>query len=197
MARTVVFDFDGVIHSYTSGWKGETNIPDPPVPGIQEALKEIHDAGYEVVVVSTRCKTVLGRMAIENWLDMYGITQEVDKVCKEKPPAIAYIDDRAICFDGHPETLLKKIQNFQPWYKKPTLTPPNEPLTLEQLREMDGEPVWVEEVEHWALIDIEKSGQWAGIPFAVWAENGANFTYNIEGRELHCFRRPPEGEGNA
>ena len=69
----------------------------------------------------------------------------------------------------------------------PTLTPPNEPLTLDELREMDGEPVWVEEVEHWALIDIEKSGQWAGIPFA-------NFTYNIEGRELHCFRRPPEGE---
>lgn len=128
MAKTVVFDFDGVIHSYTSGWKGETNIPDPPVPGIQEALKEIHDAGYEVVVVSTRCKTVLGRMAIENWLDMYGMTQEVDKVCKEKPPAIAYIDDRAICFDGHPETLLKKIQNFQPWYKMPTITPPNEPL---------------------------------------------------------------------
>ena len=69
----------------------------------------------------------------------------------------------------------------------------NEPLTLDELREMDGEPVWVEEVEHWALIDIEKSGQWAGIPFAVWAENGANFTYNIEGRELHCFCRPPEG----
>ena len=132
MARTVVFDFDGVIHSYTSGWKGETNIPDPPVPGIQEALKEIHDAGYEVVVVSTRCKTVLGRMAIENWLDMYGMTQEVDKVCKEKPPAIAYIDDRAICFDGHPETLLKKIQNFQPWYKMPTLTPPNEWVSVEE-----------------------------------------------------------------
>ena len=139
MARTVVFDFDGVIHSYTSGWKGETNIPDPPVPGIQEALKEIHDAGYEVVVVSTRCKTVLGRMAIENWLDMYGITQEVDKVCKEKPPAIAYIDDRAICFDGHPETLLKKIQNFQPWYKKPTLTPPDEWVSVEdELPARDG-----------------------------------------------------------
>ena len=76
----------------------------------------------------------------------------------------------------------------------PTLTLPNESLSIEQLRQMDGQPVWVEEVEHWALIDIEKSGQWAGIPFAVWAENGANFTYNIEGRELHCFRRPPEGE---
>lgn len=49
---------------------------------------------------------------------------------------------------------------------------PNEPLTLEQLREMDGEPVWVEDVKHWALIDIEKGGQWDGVPFAVWAENG-------------------------
>ena len=143
MARTVVFDFDGVIHSYTSGWQGETNIPDPPVPGIQEALKEIHDAGYEVVVVSTRCKTVLGRMAIENWLDMYGMTQEVDKVCKEKPPAIAYIDDRAICFDGHPETLLKKIQNFQPWYKTSTLTPPNEWVSVEERLPTDERPVLV------------------------------------------------------
>ena len=71
---------------------------------------------------------------------------------------------------------------------------PNEPLTLDELRKMDGEPVWVEEVEHWALIDIEKGGQWAGLPFAVWEENGANFTYNIEDRELHCFRRPPEEE---
>lgn len=34
---TVVFDFDGVIHSYTSGWKGATEIPDPPVPGVREA----------------------------------------------------------------------------------------------------------------------------------------------------------------
>ena len=74
------------------------------------------------------------------------------------------------------------------------LTPPNEPLTLEQLREMDEEPVWVEDVKHWALIDIEKGGQWDGVPFAIWAENGMKFTYNIKNRGLHCYRRPPEGE---
>ena len=76
----------------------------------------------------------------------------------------------------------------------PTLTPPNEPLTLDELRQMDGEPVWVEDVKHWALIDIEKGGQWDGVPFAVWAENGVKFTYNVESRDLHCYRRPPEGE---
>src|SRR5699024_10759804 len=63
----------------------------------------------------------------------------------------------------------------------PTLTPPNEPLTLKQLREMNGQPVWVEEINHWALIDIETGGgRWSGIPFVVWAENGANFCYNIK-----------------
>ena len=59
---------------------------------------------------------------------------------------------------------------------------------------MDGEPVWVEDVKHWALIDIEKGGQWDGVPFAIWAENGTKFTYNVESRGLHCYRCPPEEE---
>ena len=42
---TVVFDFDGVIHSYTSGWKGVAEIPDPPVPGIGEAIAELRQLG--------------------------------------------------------------------------------------------------------------------------------------------------------
>ena len=79
----------------------------------------------------------------------------------------------------------------------PTLALPNEPLTLEQLREMNGQPVWVEEINHWALIDIETGGRWSGIPFVVWAENGAKFCYNIKARNLHCYRcmplpEPPE-----
>lgn len=118
MKKTVVFDFDGVIHSYSSGWKGTTNIPDPPVPGIDDALREVRSAGYEVVIVSTRCASMGGKVAIESWLDKYGLDQYIDKVCKEKPPAIVYIDDRAICFDGHPETLLDKIKSFKPWNKQ-------------------------------------------------------------------------------
>jgi hypothetical protein len=39
---TVVFDFDGVIHSYTSGWQGEGVANDPIVPGMAEELKRIY-----------------------------------------------------------------------------------------------------------------------------------------------------------
>ena len=114
MKKTVVFDFDGVIHSYTSGWKGETIIPDKPVFGIKEAISEIRKAGYEVVVVSTRYATNEGIKAVNKYLLENGIV--VDRVCKEKPPAIVYIDDRAICFDGNANGLLGKIDSFKPWH---------------------------------------------------------------------------------
>lgn len=114
--QTVVFDFDGVIHSYSSGWCGTGCIPDPPVPGIKEAIFEIRSAGYECVVVSTRCATPEGAAAIKQWLHTHDIM--VDGVMKEKPPAIVYIDDRAICFDGRCDSLLEKIKNFKPWNKK-------------------------------------------------------------------------------
>lgn len=110
---TVVFDFDGVIHSYTSGWKGTTEIPDPPVPGIREAIEHIRLAGYRVVVVSARCMNKGGESAVRHYLLEHGIT--VDDVTGLKPAAICYVDDRAIYFDGHPETLLEKIVNFKPW----------------------------------------------------------------------------------
>lgn len=114
--QTVVFDFDGVIHSYTSGWQGVDVIPDPPVHGIKQAIAEIKKAGYEVVVVSTRCAKSDGLLAVMKYLTNYGI--KVDKVLAEKPPAVVYIDDRAICFDGRPGKLLGQIQAFVPWYDK-------------------------------------------------------------------------------
>ena len=64
----VVFDFDGVIHSYMSGWKGVAEIPDQPVPGIREAIAELRQLGYRVVVVSTRCSTAEGMGAVRRYL---------------------------------------------------------------------------------------------------------------------------------
>jgi hypothetical protein len=109
----VVLDFDGVIHSYVSGWQGAGVVPDPPVPLIDEEIKRIRAAGYRVVVVSTRCATPEGMGAVRRYLRENGI--EVDDVVAEKPPAKVYVDDRALLFDGNPKGLLEKIQQFRPW----------------------------------------------------------------------------------
>ena len=113
--KTVVFDFDGVIHKYSKGWQ-DGSIYDSPVPGIWAVISKLRDYGYRVVVVSTRCQTQGGIEAIRKWLSSYGIV--VDDICATKPPAIVYIDDRAICFDGDANTLIDKIVNFKTWVQK-------------------------------------------------------------------------------
>ena len=71
--------------------------------------------------------------------------------------------------------------------------PPNPPLTLEELREMDGEPVWVDfENEHgeWALASV--SPQSAGVVFLL-LKNGirtpAAIVFECGG---NIYRRKPE-----
>lgn len=63
----LVLDFDGVIHSYSSGWKGASVIPDDAVPGaiefILSALKQ-----YEVSILSSRSHQWGGKSAMKKWL---------------------------------------------------------------------------------------------------------------------------------
>ena len=75
----------------------------------------------------------------------------------------------------------------------PTLTPPNEPLSIEQLREMDGEPVWV--------VPIGKC-KWATRQWCVLAADEAlipgveHWWWSFEGygETWIAYCRPPEGE---
>ena len=106
--KTVIFDFDGVIHSYTSGWKGIDVIPDEPVSGIREVIDELRNEH-----VSTRCAETCGIVAIHEWLHKHDIV--VDRVQAEKPPALVVVDDRCICFDGTTRGLVEKIKNFRPY----------------------------------------------------------------------------------
>ena len=68
--------------------------------------------------------------------------------------------------------------------------PPNDALTLEQLREMDGEPVWVTPLGFWALV-ISKRGQRVQLMCSdgetVWADKEIALVGPV-------YRRPPEGE---
>lgn len=113
---TVVLDFDGVIHSYTSGWQGDAGvISDPPVEGIETTIKTLRER-YRIVVVSSRCEHPGGVEAVERWLGEHDI--EVDAVQSSKPPAIVYVDDRALTFDGDASALPEKIRNFKTWMQK-------------------------------------------------------------------------------
>lgn len=114
--KTVVFDFDGVIHSYISGWKGIEIIPDEPVSGIRETIAELRNAGYYVAVVTTRATEMKGIEAVWAYLKKYDI--KVDSVQSMKPPAICYVDDRGLKFDGNTKGLVEKIKNFHSWTEK-------------------------------------------------------------------------------
>lgn len=113
----VVFDFDGVVHSYTSGWQGDTVISDPPVPGIRVLFKRLQAAGYTVCIVSSRSSYPAGRAAMWQWCQKHNIP--VNEICATKPPARCYVDDRAIRFDGTTDGLFEIIDHFEPWWNEP------------------------------------------------------------------------------
>ena len=113
--KTIAFDFDGVIHRYSKGWQ-DGDIYDEPVEGIGIVIDQLRLAGYQVVIYSTRCATEEGIVAMTDWLNEYNI--KVDGFYTEKPPAIIYVDDRAINFNGNCEKLIKDIQNFKPWTER-------------------------------------------------------------------------------
>ena len=89
----------------------------------------------------------------------------------------------------------------------PTLTPPNEPLTLEQLREMNGEPVYIIAsdmgIAEWNVIagkewitvayDVPRNG-FKAVVEGVGFINGRAFRIDSYGTDWFAYRRPAEGE---
>lgn len=113
--KVIAMDFDGVIHSYVSGWQGAATAGDPPVSGIAEAIAELRRE-YEVVVVSSRCLHEGGTQTVRDYLKKHGIA--VDGITGEKVPALVYIDDRAITFNGRAEDLPKQVKAFRVWHER-------------------------------------------------------------------------------
>ena len=119
-------DFDGVIHSYTSGWQGEDVIPDRPVKGVFEFLDQARKY-FTITIYSSRSKSAGGRLAMKNWLRAesvakYGIIpkwlHDID-FPMNKPPAFLTIDDRALTFNGHWDSYnVEELIKFKPWNKK-------------------------------------------------------------------------------
>ena len=120
-------DFDGVLHSYTSGWKGAAFIPDPPVPGAMAFLAAMVDR-FDVVIHSTRNHHDYGIAAICDWLRFHltaylGSAPAATLVVRKihfpvvKPPAFLTLDDRAWTFTGRFPSY-EEIAAFRPWYQR-------------------------------------------------------------------------------
>ncbi|NGX49322.1 MAG: hypothetical protein K940chlam5_00920 [Candidatus Anoxychlamydiales bacterium] len=93
--KTILIDFDRVVHKYSHGFMDGT-IYDEPVPGAIDAIKKLQKAGFKVIIFTT--KSTLGDKRnkwIKVWLKTRGLYLEVTHT---KYPAIAIIDDRAIRF---------------------------------------------------------------------------------------------------
>lgn len=77
---------------------------------------------------------------------------------------------------------------------------PNEPLTLEELRKMDGEPVYLivddqyEPLKMWALIEVVETANCVILTNNLGGRNEYYDNDEMKDDGVTAYRRPPEGE---
>lgn len=102
----VCVDLNGVLDAYT-GWKHPDHW-DPPRPGARAFLEALRSNGFDIVVFTTRHPT-----GVRKWLREHGLADLVGAVTRRKPPAHAFVDDRAVCFRGSFDEALKQVVAFK------------------------------------------------------------------------------------
>lgn len=103
--KTICVDFDGVLNEYNGYEEGN---PGEPLSGSQDFIKELRRK-YKVVILTSRQKE-----QVIDWLNNNGFPSM--KVTNRKVPAVAYIDDRAIQFNGNYTSALYEAVNLKPYW---------------------------------------------------------------------------------
>jgi len=93
MKKTLLIDFDNVIHKAGEGYK-TGDIYDGPVKGAVFTLNKLISAGYDPKIFTAREQSEWPK--IRTWLRDNGFPKLV--ITNKKTPALAYIDNRAIRF---------------------------------------------------------------------------------------------------
>lgn len=66
----------------------------------------------------------------------------------------------------------------------------NKPLTKEQLKQMDGCPVWIGGgINKYGIVKVDNIGSWKGVPYVLTTIEGSTFEWDIEARNLLCYLR--------
>ena len=123
-------DFDGVLHSYSSGWRGADVVSDPPVPGAREFLQKAVEH-FDVQIFSSRSNQDGGINAMDLFLtNLVSDDRSSDGVPvmnqisypMEKPPAMVTLDDRAMYFTGIFPAMeqLTSIISAAPYFQRKT-----------------------------------------------------------------------------
>lgn len=110
--KTIAIDFDGVIHRYSRGFQGMENVYDCPTSGAEDALKNLKNMGYRLIIVSSRTID-----PIKEWLIKNNLEKFFDDVTNIKHPAKFYIDDHAIRFEKNKQdpwnNVIQQIKYFE------------------------------------------------------------------------------------
>ena len=110
-SKTICLDYNGVLDMY-EGYAGGKEYP--PRPGIVEFLSTLRNMGYTIVIF-----TAVEPVKVYYWLEKYNLMQFISKVTNTKVPAVLYVDDRAITFDGNFDHAIEAISKFHPhWNTK-------------------------------------------------------------------------------
>lgn len=104
------------------------------------------------------------------------------------------------CYDGDDEPIDKCKECPLCYSDKQRHKPSNEPLTLEELREMDGEPVYLivddqyEPLKMWALIEVVETANCVILTSNLGGRNEYYDNDEMKDDGVTAYRRPPEGE---
>jgi hypothetical protein len=109
--RVLCVDLDGVLNTFDE-WRSPEFFH-PVRPGAAEFLAALRQLQYKIVIFTVRYGPW-----VENWLAENGLGALVDEVTNVKPPAEAYIDDRAICFQGDFSDTLQRVVSFRPFWQR-------------------------------------------------------------------------------
>jgi hypothetical protein len=123
--KTIAIDFDGVIHRYSQGWQ-DGSIYDKETTHLTTLFNALLKS-YNVFIFSTRNPRQIKRwlksrmlvtdhiinhpdlVVIKPWTKFW-VSEKAIGITKRKLPAIAYIDDRALPFNGSWADIYKKLK---------------------------------------------------------------------------------------
>lgn len=108
--------------------------------------------------------------------------------------AVRLIDANALhtVISAWPESIMYKDWVQSAIATAPTLTQPNEPLTFEDRREMNGKPVWLDDEKTWGILQVWDDNN---VDAVFLRSRGCVCVKSVIGKKI--YRRQPEGEENT